>query len=144
MMQTGWWIAAAVLVVGMLAQAKPAGFYIERLPAGSDVTLPVPATTFVPLTQRVMLTSTDMPQSISLKAVSTGGGRVLPIQVSIFDRNSDRVKYIDLRPGQPFLYKFQNLSSIYVIPKMPKGQSGRTVAHLKLQIESDKPLGIAR
>jgi hypothetical protein len=131
-------VALACHGTAVLAQSSGA-FHLDRLPAGKDVTIPRPATTHVPLAIRVTLTATDMPQSISLKPVNLGGGPVLPVRVSIYDPHQDRVKYVDVTPGTPFLYSFKELSSITVVPLSVKSDSGKLV----LQVESDKPLTIA-
>ena len=81
--------------------ARPAGFYIERLPEGKDVTLPIPATTIVPLSKRILLTSTDMPQSVSFKSINVGSGAKASIRVAIYDSKAKRVHYADIRPDMP-------------------------------------------
>jgi hypothetical protein len=118
--------------------AKVAGFELTRLPPGKNVTLPRPATTFVPASERVTLTATDIPQSLSFRPVNLKTGRVTSLRLSIYDAGSDRVQYVDLRPGTPFLYNFKELSTITVIA----GQSA--MEGVELQVESDKPLEIAR
>ena len=40
--------------------AKETGFHLDRLPQGKNVTIPRPATTFVPLSSSVNLTATDI------------------------------------------------------------------------------------
>ena len=119
-------------------------FALETLPIGADVTLPGPATTLVSLSSRVTLSSTDSPQTLSFTSVAAGGGSPQPLRLSIFDRNQDRVRYVELRPGTPFLYSFKSLATISVIPEVKRGISVATGAVLKLQVESDKPLTIAR
>lgn len=119
--------------------AKVSGFDLGRLPPGKNVTIPRPATTYVPLTARVVLTATDMPQTVSLKPVNLKAGNVSMLRVSIYDKDSERVQYVDLRPGTPFLYNFKELSSITVIPQA----QGQVSDGMSLQVESDKPLEIA-
>ena len=131
-------VAAAALSGAALAAAQPTGFYLERLPKGKNVTIPKPATTFVPLSSRVMLTATDMPQSVSFRPVNVGSGPTRPIRLSIYDRSSERVQYIDVKPGTPFLYTFRELGTITVVPEST-GADGS----LSLQVESNKPLEIA-
>ena len=103
-------------------------FDIDRLPKGADVTIPRPATTLVHPGGRAVLTATDIPQTLSFKPVN---GRSL--KLSIYDPSAQRVQYVDLQPGTPFLYNFKDLGSITVLPE------GST----SLQVESDKPLQIA-
>lgn len=120
-------------------QGAGGAFLLDRLPAGKNVTIPRPATTLVPLSSRVMLTATDLPQSVSLKTVSPGGGALTRLRVGIHD--ADRVKYIDLTPGTPFLYNMKDFETITIVPDV-NGREQET-RHLALQVESDKPLQIA-
>jgi hypothetical protein len=116
------------------------GFHLDRLPQGKNVTIPRPATTYVPLARTVSFTATDTPQSLSLKPINLkAGGFVGPLRVSIMDRESGKLQYVDLKPGMPFLYNFKELGSITVVPQ----SSGTVVEGLSLQVESDKPLEIA-
>jgi hypothetical protein len=132
--------ANAPLPAAAQASNRAGVFYLQNLPLGKDVTIPKPATTWVPMAQRVKLTATDTPQSVSFRPVSAGSGVLHPIKISIFDPNSERVKYVSVAPGTPFLYTFRQLGSITVIPEKPAGAD----EGLSLQIESDKPLEIAR
>lgn len=136
--------AITFLLFSGLVTAKPKGFYIERLPKGKDVTIPMPATTYVPLAERVMLSSTDMPQMVSFKSVNVGGGKASSIRVAIYDSNASKVHYADVKPGTPYLYNFRGVSSITVIPGLANGSKQLAAyKNLKLQIESNKPLEIA-
>lgn len=144
-------IAASIIVYGLVivasiataesgkAAVTPGVFHIDRLPKGKNVTLGRPATTVVPLDQRIQLTATDIPQSISFRAVNTENGAAQTIKISIFDGEAERVKYVDVKPGTPFLYTFKELGAITVIPK----GTGPVAHGLSLQVESDKPLEIA-
>ncbi len=137
-------VCCALAAVPALAKTSPkdskvTGFDLGRLPPGKNVTIPRPATTYVALTARVVLTATDMPQTVSLKPVNLKAGSVSKLRVSIYDKDSDRVQYVDLSPGTPFLYNFKELSSITVIPQA----SGAVSEGMTLQVESDKPLEIA-
>lgn len=116
------------------------GFSVQNLPLGSDVTLPGPAVTLVPLTERIKLSSTDRPQTIKLSSVNTKGGRGVPFKITIFD--SKKVKFITLEPGNSYLYSFSKVGSISVVSEKPRIEGD--VSHYQLQIESDKPLNIAR
>ena len=114
-------------------------FRISALPKGKNVTIPRPATTQIPVASRVVLTPTDMPQSISMKPVNVSNGPTGMLRVAIYDQNSDRVKYVDLSPSTPFVYQVKNLQPITVIPE----ERGGATASLVLQVQSDKPLQIA-
>jgi len=130
-----------------VASSKGVGnsFALETLPPGADVTLPGPATTLVSLSSRVTLSSTDTPQTLSFTSINqSGGGAALPLRLAIYDRNQERVKYVELNPGTPFLYSFKTLTTISVIPEMGRGGASAKAADIKLQVESDKPLTIAR
>jgi hypothetical protein len=116
------------------------GFFLEQLPAGKSVTLPRPAITFVPMTGRVTLTSTDLPQTVKLTPVSISAGALQSIKVAIFDPAMDRVKYINLTPGSPTLYNFHGLGSISMVPQVGAAVAG----NMRIRIESDKPLEISR
>lgn len=114
-------------------------FHLNALPKGKDVTIPRPATTHIPVSARVVITPTDMPQSISMKPVNMVSGPVGMIRVAIYDRNSERVQYIDLSPTTPFVYQVKNLAPITLIPE----SRGAATTNLALQVQSDKPLQIA-
>ena len=132
--------AAVMLATGAFAQVSSSSFHLDRLPVGKAVTIPKPATTLVPLTERVTLTATDMPQSVSFRAVNTAQGPAAPVRLAIYDSTSDRVQYVDVQPGTPFVYTYKELMSITVVPQT----SASTPRHLTLQVESNKPLEIAR
>jgi hypothetical protein len=85
----------------------------------------------------VTLTATDIPQSVSFRPVNLKSGRLAAMRLSIYDSGSDRVQYVDLQPGTPFLYNFRELSTITVITER-SGAEGQ-----ELQVESDAPLEIA-
>lgn len=137
-------VLAAFCMLSLSGLGAAKDFDIERLPHGKDVTIPRPATTLVGLGARVKFTATDVPQVLSMKAVHTGGGAATAMRISIFDPESERVRYVDLRPGTPYVYAFQELGSITVIPGLPNAAASGNVHHVRLQIESDKPLSIAR
>jgi len=147
---------ALALVVSMastgLAWAKPGrrpvaesggaaagGFSLDRLPPGKNVTMPRPATTYVRLSSRVVLTGTDMPQTLRFMPVNLASGSVRSLRLAIFDKNSDRVQYVRVSPDTPFLYPIKDLSPITVIADAIAGSA----EGLQLQVESDKPLDVA-
>lgn len=114
-------------------------FQLLELPKGKNVTIPRPATTQIPVSSTVVLTPTDMPQSISMKPVNINNGPAGMLRVAIYDKNSDRVKYVDLSPSTPFVYQVKNLAPITLIPE----SRGSATTSMVLQVQSDKPLQIA-
>ena len=122
--------------------AVQGGFHLDRLPKGKNVTIPRPATTYVPLTSTVVLTATDMPQSVSFKPVNLKNGPTSALKLKIFDRGSSRVQYVDVSPTTPFLYAFKTLGPITVIVEDGPRQ-GHPIDGAVLQVESNKPLDIA-
>jgi len=121
-------------------------FDLEKLPVGKNVTFPRPATTVVPTLARVHLTGTDMPQSLSLKAVAPLSGTSLEtsragqrgsLRIAIYDRNADRVFYKQIEKDTVYIYHLRDLRPILLITE---GGDAR----LKLQVESNKPLEIGR
>ena len=136
-----WLVIAIFLVPFDYATAKPEGFYIERLPRGKTVTLPLPATVFVSLKNRVSVRATDSAQLIKLSPVTLDSAKVEPIRLAIYDRHSDRVRYVDLKPGSPFLYNFKGLDKISLVPEKIGQKVNR---NMRLRIESNKPLEVGR
>jgi hypothetical protein len=136
-----WSFVFLATTSAVVALAKPDGFYIDRLPKGKNVTIPRPATTFIPLSSTVKFTSTDMPQSISFKPVNTTGGQAAALRLAIYIDDAKKAAFIDLRPGTPFLYNFKTISSVTVIPEL--AVAAKNVGSTLLQVESDKPLEIA-
>lgn len=114
-------------------------FDLERLPIGKNVTFPRPATTIVPALARVQFTGTDMPQSLSLKAVGAQGGNLGngSLRISIYDPNAERVIHTEIHGDTVYLYHLRDLRPILVLTE---GGDHR----LKLQVESNKPLDIGR
>lgn len=116
------------------------GFDIMQLPAGKSVTLPRPATTLVPLDSEVRLTATDHGQSVKLSSVANMG-KGAPFSVAIYDSLSEKARTVTLSPGGSVLYQFLGINTIRILPKIPKAKNP---SGLRLQIESNKPLGISR
>ncbi|MCX6125948.1 MAG: hypothetical protein NTV34_14545 [Proteobacteria bacterium] len=123
-------------------------FNVDEMPEGAEVTLPGAATTMVPVATKIKLESTDAPQTVSIVPVATGGRQAVPVQLSIYDTKLDRVRYVQISPGAPFLYSFRGLSAITLQTDVSGGaKSGRAVSSregIKLKIESDKPLTVSR
>jgi len=122
-------------------QPRAGAFDLETLPQGKSVTIPRPATTWVPLTMRARLTATDMPQSLSLRLILPGTGKTIENQVklAIYDPNSERAVYATVQPGVAFVYNFRDLRPIMVVSE----DSGGVLRQAKLQVESNKPLEIS-
>ena len=136
---------ALLLAAGMISQVSvggESGFFLENLPLGSEVTLPQPATTYVPLSARVTVSATDSPQTLRIVPVNIGGGLVTDIRVAIFDSNQEQVRYVDIRPGTPLLYNFKKLSSIALV--VDAAHAATLPGTLRMRVESDKPLSIRR
>ena len=130
------WALGSIVWSSAAAFAVDTGFLLEKLPKGAELTLPQPATVLVSPRTRVMVSSTDSPQTLRITAVNVEGASSASVRVSIFDSHQGRVRYVDLKPGTPFLYNFQRLSSIYVVSEQ-QGSFGT-----RIQLESDKPLTI--
>jgi len=114
-------------------------FLLTTLPKGKDVTMPQPATTYVPLSSRILLTATDMPQTLSFRPVNFAHWPLQGLRLVIFDEHSERVQYRDMQPGTPFLYPVKTLTTVTVMAE----PIGAATNGLYLQVESDKPLTIA-
>ena len=118
------------------------GFDLNVLPRGSEVTLPQPAVVFVPLDTRVTLSATDSPQSLKMTAHSPNKRKASTLELAVYDNNSERVRYLTIKPNVPYVYSFKGLSSIMVITKTKTTPPAR--GHQVLRIESDKSLKIAK
>ena len=110
-------------------------FNVRTLPKGKEVTLPRPAVTMVPLTERVQVSSTDMPQTLKLSNLH--GAK--PFTVAIYDSQATKVKRVELKPGMTYLYSFQDLNTIALVPEGLPSSSEQL-----LRLESNKPLGLSR
>jgi hypothetical protein len=139
-------LPAAVFAVSFQAKISDAAvFDINELPVGRNVTLLKPATTVVPLATRTTLGATDLPQMLKFEVIADVGNQPNSIRVAIYDSTRERVRYIDIKPGVPFVYSFSDLDTVLVIPQIPKEASNLpSYRSTKLQIESDKPLSVGR
>lgn len=137
------WLSLPVVLLAGSGLAATDQFYVDEMPVGAEVTLPGAARTVVPLSTRIRFASTDSPQTISIVPISTAGAKPVPVRVAIFDSKQERVKYVQVAPGSPFLYSFKGLSSITVQTEIP-GTSSASKETVRLQVESDKPLTVAR
>jgi hypothetical protein len=118
-------------------------FAVDQMPVGAEVTVPPAAKTIVPMGARVKLSSTDNPQTLRIVPIGNGETFAAPIKLAIFDSNQERVKYIRVTPGAPFLYSFKGLSTITIQPSLQK-TSGDAPGGVRMQIESDKAVTVAR
>lgn len=133
----------AIIFLSFASISSAKGFNLKKLPKGSEVTLPYPATTFIPLNERVTLSATDSPQSLKMTSRSLRKGiKAVNLMLAIFDRNLERVKYLTIKPGVPYVYSFNGISSIMIIPKLH--DTNITRKKQILQVESDKSLTISR
>lgn len=131
-----------LMSLGLLSTTTVAqSFKLHDLPSGKSVTLPRPATTQVPLNSSVRLTATDRDQTLKLSAKSNV---VVPWQaftLAIYDRNSEKVRYVELSPKASMVYSFRDMAPIQIITK---AKGSNQVEKLWLEVESNKPLTIAR
>lgn len=133
---------ALVLLTNLSAPGHAESFSVDQMPIGAEVTVPPSAKTTVPMGTRVKISSTDTPQTIQIVPIGNGTTFATAIQLAIFDSKLDRVKYISVSPNAPFLYSFQGLASISIVPSIPKGNS--IAKNIRIQIESDKAVTFAR
>ena len=122
--------------------AKGALFPVEQMPVGSEVTVPPTAKTTAPLGSRIKVTSTDSPQTIRIVPIGDGATFPSSINLAIFDKNQERVKYVTVKPNEPFLYSFKGLSTIGIQPSLTKSHA--TATGVRMQIESDKAVTVER
>lgn len=127
---------------GVTSSLEAAQFNVEEMPIGAEITIPGTATTMASVTTSMKVAATDAPQTVSIVPVGIGGGSS-PIKLSIYDGKQERVKYVDVHPGSPFLYSFKGLAAITVRAEVSKDAALRTSIP-KLKIESDKPLTFTR
>ena len=133
-------LVAILFCSACLLAAK--GFDLNALPRGSEVTLPQPAVIFVPLDTRVTLSATDKPQSLKMTTHSLNKRKAVILELAVYDPNSERVRYLTIKPSVPYVYSFKGLSSIMIITKAKQTKS--THSRQVLRIESDKSLKIAK
>ncbi len=138
-------IISLLLIQVNSSEARSNKFNINSLPKGKRVTLPRTVVTYVPITDKVKLSSTDMPQVVKLSAVKKRKGSSQNIKVAIFDSKSEQVRHVMLKPGASYLYNFKDIGSISVVPEVAKASSTKTAsAHYQLKVESNKPLEVSR
>ncbi|MCX6119091.1 MAG: hypothetical protein NT027_16260 [Proteobacteria bacterium] len=138
-------LAGFGFVPSLKAQADQ--FNVDQMPAGAEVTVPGAAKTIVSLSSPVKVGSTDLPQTISIVPVGADNGPSgSPVSLSIFDSRYGKTQRVQVSPGSPFLYSFKGLSTITVqsAPNRNTKTKGALKNLVRLKIESDKPLTLAR
>lgn len=140
---------ARVLVVltlflpGFTVLAASDEFATDRLPAGSDVTIPARAVAIVSLSRQVKLSATDSPQTLSMVPVNRGGGSPQDLDVAIVEHKRKKIsRTVKVSVGTPFLYSFRRLGSLSIMPQISIGKNAPKQGEVKLRVESDKPLKI--
>ena len=135
--------AATLLIASTATFAAADEFAVDRLPAGSDVTIPARAVAIISLSRNVLLTATDSPQTLSMVPVNRGGGSPQDLDVALVEHKRKKLsKTVKVSVGTPFLYSFRRLGSISVMPQIAAGKKTPPQGEVKLRVESDKPLKI--
>ena len=147
MLSKSIWTLFIVAIASLSSAFSYAGeFKISALNKGQEVTLTGRSKTTVPHGERFYLAATDLPQTVSFKQVWKGNKKSSPeLEIAIYDKNNDNVKYINLNKSVPQIYTLKSTERVLVIAKKVKGKN--KLALLKgqsLQVESNKPLTIAR
>lgn len=120
-------------------------FDLGSLPPGAQVTLPRAAKILAPVSATVSLTSTDMPQTVSVTPIISDTKKIPSIRLAIFDSRQSRVRYVQVKPGSPMLYSFRRLGTIQIVPQItPTMRTAMNMGQLRLKIESDKPVNVSR
>ncbi len=136
------WIVAALLGSSPLLAAADE-FAVDRLPAGSDVTIPARAVAIISLSRSVLLSATDSPQTLSMVPVNRGGGSPQDLDVAIVEHKRKKIsRTVKVNVGTPFLYSFRHLGTLGVMPQVAQGKKAPPQGEVKLRVESDKPLKI--
>lgn len=138
-------IGLLLAVIGSVypMQTRAAQFAVEQMPVGSEVTVPPTAKTTAPLGARIKVSSTDSPQTLRIIPIGNGSTFPATINLAIFDKNQDRVKYVTVKPNEPFLYSFKGLSTISIQPTLTR-TAQHASAGVRMQIESDKAVTVER
>lgn len=118
------------------------GIDISEMPPGSEVTIPSSSQSMLPIGGRVSLAATEKSQTVRFSSVNVRGGKITPIRLAIFDRFSERVRYLDLQPAASLVYRFKGRSTIHVVPSLLTGIV--ETADFRVQVASDRPLTIGR
>lgn len=137
-------LSSGILCAGLCfvsVSAKTAGiFELSDLPHGKHVTLNKPATTLIPADGSAYLTSTDLPQTLKLTAVSVDSStKAQKVKIALVDREGKSIKYVELQPGFSYMYTYRFLTTIALVP-----QKGYRLSSMRIRVDSDKPLEIGR
>lgn len=116
-----------IVFLAFSAKISAAPFEIKELPLGTNITLLPHSRAVLGVEEKVELSPTGRPQTISIKLL-TGEG---PLEIG---RGHTPLKTLDLRAGQVALYTFLDLEPIYVYAG----------SHLQAEIISDAPLTYAK
>jgi hypothetical protein len=111
-------------------------FNLNEIPPGKSITIGSPATTLVPLHSSSRFAPSDLPQTLKFLLTGSNEG----VKVAIYDSNSEKVEYVTIRQGIPFLYSFKDLRPIMVKPQT----AFMTSSAVRMMVESDKPLEVGR
>lgn len=121
-------------------------FKLNDLQKGQEVTLTGRSKTTVPYGESFYVAATDLPQTVSIKQVWKGNKKETPVlKVAIYDKNNAKVKYINLNKSIPQLYPLKSTERILIIPDKIDGKKRLSyMKHQSVQVESNKPLTVAR
>lgn len=136
-------VALTLFSFSWIALGASDEFAADRLPAGSDVTIPARAVAIISLSRQVKLSATDSPQTLSMVPVNRGGGSPQDLDVAIVEHKRKKIsRTVKVSVGTPFLYSFRRLGSLSVMPQISLGKKTPREGQVKLRVESDKPLKI--
>jgi hypothetical protein len=127
---------------GLCLAAADHGIDVSDMPQGNEVTIPSSSQSMLPIGSRLSLAATERDQTVRFSSVNIRGGKVAPIRLAIFDRNSERVRYLDLQPAAPLVYRFKGRSTIHVLPSLVAG--GTESSDVRVQVASNHPITIGR
>ena len=120
-------------------------FRTQDIPVGKSITILPSMPAALDLNSKIVISSTDTPQTLKFESKNALGITKIPIRFSIWNRKQSVTKKIEVKSGQVFLYTFQKLDSLVVIPDVPKGKNAWNESSLNfLQVQSDRPLTLAR
>jgi hypothetical protein len=137
-------MVSLLVMTPAMALSQSSGFHINTLPKGAELTLPQPATLYVPLADSVTVSSTDSPQSLRIVPVNIARSLVRDVKIAIYEKNDPTVRRVTLKPGSPFLYNMKKLGSVTIKLDDKNDKVIATDKDIRLQIESDKPLSVRR
>ena len=120
-------------------------FRTQDLPVGKSITILPSMPAALDLNSKIVISSTDSPQTLKFESKNVLGMTKIAIKFSISDRKKSITKKIEVKSGQVFLYTFQKLDSLVVTPDVPRGKNAwQDLSSNFLQVQSDRPLTLAR